>query len=149
MSNTKDIAQAIIAHHDYPEGFTATKELIEAIREDGDQFDKHIEYANCEYRVIDSKLIDEIMRDELESDLYMLGCFNAWFLADILGTGTDTIETLQNSEAFEGLGKMIVNGGHLEELQKAYVSADSYGHHFASYDGEETELNGWYVFRTN
>ena len=79
----------------------------------------------------------------------MLGCFNAWFLAEVLEIDQDTIETLQNAEAYDGVGKLVLSMGKLEELQQAYASADGYGHHFSHYDGSEECINGWYIFRVN
>jgi hypothetical protein len=29
------------------------------------------------------------------------------------------------------------------------IDADGYGHHFSTYDGNEYEAGGWYIFRTN
>jgi hypothetical protein len=110
------------------------------------------DFAN--HRFISSRFIDEIMRDELESEPYMLGCFSSWFLADILGTSTEAIEAIQKAEAFEGLGEMILANGLLENLQRAYVMNDGYGHHFGHYDGEEHEIwrgveLAFYAFRIN
>ena len=100
------------------------------------------------YRFIHPDSIDEIQQGELSSDTYMLGCFNAWFLADILGCPTDAIEKMQASEAFEGIGAWVLDG-HLEELQQAYAAADGYGHHFAHYDHEEHEIGQYLAFRVN
>ena len=101
------------------------------------------------YRFIDAASIDEIQREELESDPYILGCFNAWFLADILSVDTETVEAMQKAEAFEGIGKLIIGQGLVADLQQAYCAADGYGHHFAHYDHNEHEIGGWYAFRVN
>lgn len=93
------------------------------------------------WRFIRASGIDEIMQKELKSDTYFLGCFNSGFLAGILGVDADAIASIQKSEAFDGLGQLILAGGHLEELQEAYASADGYGHHFASYDGDGHEMH--------
>lgn len=116
-------------------------ELREAVSEwGGYPDDVCLTIDGMEWRFINDDVIDQIMQDELESDTYMLGCFNAWFLADILGTSTDAIEAIQKAEAYEGLGEMVLAGGHLEKLQKAYASADGYGHHFSGYDGNGEEF---------
>ena len=54
------------------------------------------------YRFIHMNDIDDVQQDELSSDEYILGCFNAWFLADVLGIDTDVIEAMQKAEAYEG-----------------------------------------------
>lgn len=91
-------------------------------------------------RFIHCNDIDDILADELSSDLYMLGCFNDWFLADVLDLDVDVIQAMQEAQAFEALGKLIVSMNKLGELVDGYVSADGYGHHFNHYDGNEQEL---------
>lgn len=106
-----------------------------------------------DWRFIHSDEIDEIQCNELESDLYILGCFNDYFLSDILDIDVDVIESMQRAEAFEAIGKLIISMDKLEELQEAYVSADGYGHHFAHYDFNEYEIyindTLYYAFRIN
>ena len=101
-------------------------------------------------RFITESSIDSIQQDELSGDLYVLGCFNSWFLADILSIDEEVIQAMKEAEAFEALGKLIVLMGKLEELQGAYASADGYGHHFNKYDNGEDEytFNGtmYHVF---
>ena len=106
-------------------------------------------------RFIDEWEIDNVMADELASDLYTLGCFNDWFLADILDIDIDVIQAMQEAEAFEAIGKLIISLDKLPELAEQYARADGYGHHFNSYDfGEEmlgfhpTRGPGWdfYIF---
>lgn len=83
----------------------------------------------------------------MASDTYVLGCFNAWFIADILGTSTEAIEKMQKAEAFDGLGEMLLQ--HIDEVQKNYAAADGYGHHFGRYDGNEYEIGNYYAFRVD
>lgn len=105
------------------------------------------------YRFIEADEIDTIQQQELASDLYILGCFNAGFLSSILDVDQDVIETLQNAEAFEGIGKLVISLNKLEEVQADYASADGYGHHFNHYDGGQYELTvdgkEYLVFQTN
>ena len=89
-------------------------------------------------RFIASHSIDEIQQEELLDDLYLLGCFNASFIASILKTDVEAIEAMQKAEAFEGVGKLMVP--HIEDVQEQYSSADGYGHHFNMYDGSEEEM---------
>ncbi len=101
-------------------------------------------------RFIRADEIDQIMCDELKSDLYMLGYFDADFLSGILNIDSDAIESIQNAGACEALGKIIIGMDKLEEVQQGYVSADGYGHHFNRYDDNEEMIrvdgNEWYVF---
>ena len=102
-----------------------------------------------EWRFIRRDAIDHIMQEELSNDKYILGCFNSWFLANILGLDQEVIEAIQKAEAYEALGRLVLSLGKLEELQAEYVSADGYGHHFGHYDGYEYELNSqpYYAFK--
>ena len=105
------------------------------------------DFEEAGYRFIAVNAIDKIMQDELSNNKYMLGCFNAWFLADILDMDLEVIEALQKAEAYEAIGKMVLRGGKIEQLQQEYVCSDSYGHHFGSYDGYEHEVEGYYYFQ--
>ena len=91
-------------------------------------------------RFIRTNCSDTIQQDELKSDLYTLGCFRAWFIAGVIGIDTDVIKAMQEAEAFEAIGKLIVSMGKLPELQEAYARADGYGHHFNHYDGNEENI---------
>ena len=121
------------------------KELFENVNESENDFT--IE----DYRFIKSDEIDEIQQDELKSDLYILGCFNAWFIADNTNIPLKAVEALQKAEAYEALGEMMVDD--IEIIQSEYASTDGYGHHFAHYDHheQETVLNGvhYYYFKIN
>lgn len=91
-------------------------------------------------RFINSDDIDSIQCEELQNDLYCLGCFNAWFIAEHIDIDQDVIEAMQKADAFEAVGKLIVSLDKLEEFQQGYSSADGYGHHFNHYDFGEKEL---------
>ena len=110
------------------------REVLESALSGDDSF----EVDNVRFIAEDS--IDAIQCDELESDLYTLGCFNAWFLADVTGLDSEVIEAMKSAEAFEALGNLVISMGKLSDLQQAYASADGYGHHFNRYDGGEEEI---------
>jgi len=84
--------------------------------------------------------IDKILAEELQSDPYILGSFTAWFIADSTDLDLEVIEALQEAEAFEALGKLIVKSCNMVDFSQDYASADGYGHHFNIYDGGEEEL---------
>ena len=100
------------------------------------------------YRFIRSVEIDRILEEELESDEYILGCFNASFLASATGWPLALIEAAQKGDAYEALGKHIVQEGKVCDIARDYVSADGYGHYFATYDDHEHDIGpDWYGFR--
>ncbi len=102
--------------------------------------DQSTDFTVDNVRFIDAAYIDDVQAGELSSDLCILGCFNDWFIADILGIDVDVIQAMQKAEAFEAIGKLIMSLGKLNDLQQAYASADGYGHHFNHYDGNEETL---------
>lgn len=120
------------------------KEVLQNILDNKDDF----EVDNV--RFIKDSAIDEIQQDELSSDEYILGCFNADFLSDVTGIDCEVFEAMQKADAYEAIGKLILSLDKLGELQEAYASADGYGHHFNSYDSgeEEIRVNGetYHVF---
>lgn len=105
------------------------------------------------YRFISAGDIDEIMVEELSNDEYVLGCFNASFLARFLDIDEAAVKAIQDAEAFEALGKIVLSNADMKELAQNYASADGYGHHFAHYDHETHEIKlgdeDFYFFRTN
>lgn len=105
------------------------------------------------YRFIDADCIDEVQRDELEGDTYMLGCFTDWFIADNTNLSIDVVQALQEAEKYDIIGQHILDNNNIHEIQEAYASTDGYGHHFSGYDGSEEEVtidgSNWYVFRIN
>lgn len=118
------------------------REVLENALNDADDFEVN------NVRFISDSAIDSIQQDELASDLYCLGCFNADFLADYLPLDADDIRNIQDAGAYEAVGKMILPV--IEDVQKGYISADGYGHHFNHYDFNEDEIfingNLYHVF---
>ena len=121
------------------------RELTEQITDENNDF----EIDN--YRFIKVSEIDTIQQDELKSDLYSLGCFNAVFIADNTNLSLKVVQTLQKAEAFEELGELMLDD--IETLQSEYSRLDGYAHHFGRYDGNEYEITlndvDYYYFRTN
>ena len=118
-----------------------TKQLIDEV----DDFEIN------DYRFIKVSEIDAIQQDELKSDLYILGCFNASFIAENTNIPYNAIVALQKADAYESLGEMMEDD--IETLQSEYSRLDGYGHHFGRYDGNEYEtvLNNveYYYFKIN
>lgn len=137
IKTLKTFTESLFSTPDY-------KEVLENVINSDDDF----EVDNV--RFIKSDCIDQILADELESDLYCLGCFKASFIADVTGWPEVLIEAAQSGEAYEKLGEAIVDADVMLELAENYASADGYGHHFNSYDFSEEEItiNGvdYFVF---
>ena len=110
--------------------------------------DGETDFTVGNYRFIEVNAIDDVLAEELVSDEYVLGCFDARFLAGVTGFPLSMIEACQKAEAFAAIGEAIIKGGHVNAVARAYAEADGYGHHFNSYDGEQEEAGDYYIFRT-
>jgi hypothetical protein len=105
-----------------------------------DDFTVHL--GGSEWRFIKDtdNRIAQILAEELENDAYILGCFNAGFIADHSDLSYEIIAALQEGDKHEALGQHLIDNGFVEAMAEGYISADGAGHHFAHYDGNEHEL---------
>lgn len=96
------------------------------------------------YRFIREDEAYKIAYDMLEGDVYMLGCFNADFIADNTKLSYDIVKALQEGEQFDAIGQHIIDNDDLDDIVSEYIRLDGYGHVFGSYDGnyEEIEIDG-------
>lgn len=142
----KAIVNAIINHAGSDYAYSEVKELYEAVQTEIG-FDFQVSFDGRDYRIIENCEIETIMKDELSSDEYVLGCFNSWFLADVMDLPLESIKKIQEAGQFEALGIMISRDDKmLSELVSNYISADGSGHHFSSYDGSEDDTGEYTVF---
>ena len=144
MTDKSDITRLLKVAHALAEvtGVTNPIEIREAVEQwgVGCPEDVSLTIDGEDWRFIRVDKIDEILADELSADTYVLGCFNACFLAGVTSFPVEMIEACQKAEAFDAVGQAIIDCGFLEDVASAYASADGYGHHFASYDFAEHEF---------
>jgi hypothetical protein len=100
-----------------------------------------------DFRFIHQDDIDDIMREEMLSDKYVLGCYRAWFIADVTGLDIDIVEKGQKAENYVLLGELVAE--NIDKAQELASETDGYGHFFNMYDGSEEIIGDYYVFRTN
>jgi hypothetical protein len=113
------------------------REVVENIIAGYDDF----EVNNVRFIKDDSIL--SVMADEIFSDEYILGCFNASFIADNSSLNYELVKACQESDAFQAIGKALndtMSDSDKESFCEEYASADGFGHHFNRYDGNEDEL---------
>lgn len=123
------------------------REVIEEVLDGSDDF------TISDVRFIaDSEILD-VMVDEIFSDDYTLGCFNADFISSHTKLNSALVKACQDSAAFEAIGQAM--NDTMDRSDKvyfcdSYAMVDGYGHHFNSYDGnsEEVTINGnlYHVF---
>ena len=140
LKDVKTFCNSLHSTPDFKEVVTSLTEYAtpDTVIDHDDTMPDDFEVDNV--RFIRADAIDSIQSEELSSDLYTLGCFNSWFLSSVLDIEEDVIAALQDSEAYEALGKLIVSMGKLGDVQQGYSSTDGYGHHFNHYDFSEQEL---------
>ena len=124
----------------------------------GGEIDHTAHLGGSEWRFIDMGYDREgvdyaegILAEEMSSDAYGVGGFNADFIASHSDLSLEIVEALQEGEKFEALGQYLIDndcvtGPH--GMAADCARADGLGHHFAHYDGETHELNseGFYGF---
>ena len=91
-------------------------------------------------RFIHDDVILSVLADELASDEYVLGSFNAWCIAEATGWPVVLIRAAKKKGAYAEIGSAM-DADHVRKLAEIYSRADGYGHHFNAYDGNEDELN--------
>jgi hypothetical protein len=94
-------------------------------------------------RFIKDSAILSVMTDEIFSDDYILGCFNASFIADNSSLNYALVKACQDAEAYQAIGQALnetMTDSEKESFCEEYARADSYGHHFNHYDGNSEEL---------
>ena len=124
------------------------REVIENVLSGGSDF----EVGNV--RFIKDDNILEVMAEEIfNGDDYVLGCFNASFIAENSDLNYELIKACQEADAYQAIGKALNDTMAQDEKEsfcEEYASADGYGHHFNHYDGncEEITINGnlYHVF---
>lgn len=145
----KAVVNAILSHNAGEHVYSDVKQLFIDVADNFDN-DFNVDFDDREYRVISNDDILDIMKDELSSDTYVLGCGSDWFMSDVTGIPVDAIRKIQEADAFEALGIIIANN---EEMLTAFadgiISHDGAGTHFSSYDFSETEAGGYTVFCVN
>lgn len=92
------------------------------------------------YRFIREDAAEQIAYDMLESDTYILGCFNPDFIADNTILSYDIVKALQEGEQFVAIGQHILDNDDLDGIVSEYIRLDGYGHVFGSYDGDYEEI---------
>ena len=143
--------------HTTPQGVAAELESsdIDIESEDYEQLISNlrdtdvVDFESGDYRFIKREAIDGILEQELSSDEYVLGCFNADFLADITDWPMGLIKAAQEGEAFAELGKVLIQEGKIPAIAREFASIDGYGQHFGHYDGNELEFRDYLVFKVN
>ena len=94
-------------------------------------------------RFIKDEVILSVMAEEIFSDDYCLGCFNAGFISENSNLNYELVQACQDAGAYEAVGKALndtLSDDEKESFCEEYASADGYGHHFNRYDFGHEEI---------
>jgi hypothetical protein len=111
--------------------------------------DNTYDAPGAEYMVLTDEEADEKCAENIKESLW---AFNASFIiqnSDLPMEAEEMIQTFQR-EKCEGANETIeamIND--IDEFIEAAVSADGRGHFMNSYDGNEDESAGFYIYRVN
>lgn len=145
----KAVVNAILSHNAGEHVYSDVKQLFVDVANNFDN-DFNVDFDGREYRIIKNDDILDIMKDELASDTYVLGCGSDRFMSDVTGIPVDAIRKIRDADAFEALGIIIANNDEmLTAFADGIISHDGAGNHFATYDGMEEEAGEYTVFCVN
>ena len=107
--------------------------------------DSIFELVNKEYLVLTDEEADERAKEYIKETVW---AFYPSFLATHTGIDEDIIRHLQDK--CEGANDVLLNAiENIHEFIDDAIGQDGRGHFMSSYDGEEYDLNGFYIYRIN
>ena len=104
-----------------------------------------------EWLVLTDDEADEAVAEYIGQSVW---AFTSWFLADHAPDGitADHIDAMRGDscEDFNDPAIALVEAGKgMQSFIEAAISADGIGHFLSGYDGEEHEVDGFLIYRTN
>ena len=107
--------------------------------------DSIFELGNKEYLVLTDEEADERAKEYIENSIWT---FYSSFLAKHTNLDEDIISHLQDK--CESANDVLLNAvKDIDNLIDDAIGQDGRGHFMSSYDGEEYDLNGFYIYRIN
>jgi len=105
-----------------------------------------------DYRVLSEEEADEAAKVDILDSLW---AFRTDFISNfmIIETNPNVLKAIQQmqeslSEGANDIMKALV-GDNFETLVQAAISADGRGHFLSPYDGEENQVDQFFIYRTN
>ena len=122
------------------------KALSEHLEIDIDEAEELIE--NDSYLVLTDDEADETAKEYIEQILW---AFNADFLADMTDLPSEVFEAMRGKceDSNDTVEKLIKRSCGIDDFVETAISIDGRGHFMSSYDGEESEQNGLFIYRIN
>ena len=106
------------------------------------------EYGSQEYAVLTDEEADAVAHEYIADSVW---AFKAEFLEDMTDIPKEAFEGLQHKceDANSAILKIIESTCGLYDFCDTAISYDGRGHFISHYDGEEHELNDFYIYRIN
>lgn len=103
--------------------------------------------GNAEYMILTDKEADGVATEYIRQSLW---AFNSSFLSSETGLPIEVFEAIQANNKCESNNDVIEQCiNDMDSFIEAAISADGRGHFMSSYDGEEIEQDGYYIYRIN
>ena len=103
--------------------------------------------GNAEYMILTDKEADGVATEYIRQSLW---AFNSSFLSSETGLPIEVFEAIQANDKCESNNDVIEQCiNDMDSFIEAAISADGRGHFMSSYDGEEIEQDGYYIYRIN
>ena len=116
---------------------------IEEIKQGYDE--STFELGNQEYVILTDEQADQRAKDYIKESVW---AFSSWFLVKHTGLDEDIIMHLQDK--CESANDVLLNAvKDIDTFIDDAISLDGRGHFMSSYDGQEYDVNGFYIYRTN
>ena len=124
-------------------------ESVENLRDNGSNYIQVVD--GLEYLVLTEEEADQVVQEYIEDSLW---AFNAEFILETCGfdSGSNVTNSLRKmqEESCEGCNDFIralVDGTcGIDEFVDQAIIADGRGHFLSSYDGEEEEQDGYFIY---
>ncbi len=101
--------------------------------------------SSGEYLILTDEEADQSAEDYIKDSVW---AFTPSFLAEHTGIDEEIFEMLQDK--FESSNEVITNSiKDMAEFIADAIGRDGRGHFISSYDGEEEELNDFFIYRIN
>lgn len=114
-----------------------------------DKGDNDFSTQDAEYKVLTDEEANELCRQYIEDSLW---AFNASFIISHTELPSEAQEMLESFQEAKSEGANETIKALIEDMDSFVedaISADGRGHFMNTYDGEENEQGGFYIYRTN
>ena len=136
-----------LAKHLSDQNIFMTGDSVDDITEN-DYNDSSFDYGNAEFMVYTDAEADEAVKENIRDSVW---AFNPGFLASETGLDEEmfAFAAKKCEDANDAILRCIEKTCGLDSFVSDAVSSDGRGHFLSGYDGEENEVNNYFIYRNN